>query len=161
MEGVEMGKKHEREARRAAAKSKETGGPVDASMPKPVGKVKPVKAGALPGLPRIPSSAKPKKAAQQQPCTCGCGTPTAKMWAPGHDARANGWALRIERGLIKMSDVPANEQAGAKHMLKARKEAGSTEAPAPKSAKPKLVKGIKAAEPKAEEPKVETEAVNS
>ena len=45
------------------------------------------------------------------------------MWYPGHDGRASGWATRIERGLIRMDDVPENERAGARIMLQKRAEA--------------------------------------
>lgn len=67
---------------------------------------------SLPSLPRAGRSAKPIR-----PCLCGCGGGTRGTWYPGHDGRATGWAVRIERGLIALADVPANERAGAEFML--------------------------------------------
>jgi len=95
-----------------------------------------VKEGTLPPLPKMPSAARPRKPRPTKPCTCGCGGQTAGLWVPGHDARAKGYALRIERDIMKLSDVPANERAGAEFMLKVRKEEGAT-------GKVKLVKGKK------------------
>ena len=79
-------------------------------------------ASGLPPLPKLPSAGRKRAPKPMQPCKCGCGTQTTGTWAPGHDARAKGWALRIERGICKMSDVPENEQPGAKFMLKVRKD---------------------------------------
>lgn len=159
-----MSKKSDRIAKKAAATvakrhagdKKVTEKATDASMPQAVTKptrapraAKEVKEGALPALPKLPSSARPRKEKAKQPCACGCETPTTGTWAPGHDARARGWALRIHRGVMidghkfTMADVPVNEQAGAKYMLKAIKEEAAN--PTPKAAKaaktgPKLVK---------------------
>lgn len=80
--------------------------------------------GALPKLPAIKRANRTSKPKPTKPCMCGCETPTKGDWAPGHDSRAKGWAIRVERGIVKLSEVPANEQAGAKFMLKARKEEG-------------------------------------
>lgn len=88
-------------------------------------------------------------------CACGCGGQTKRTWFPGHDARANGWAIRIEKGLMKLGEVPENEQKGAIRMLKERKEGGLTkEKVAPKAtklvaAKPekKAAKPVKVAKP--------------
>lgn len=103
--------------------------------------VKPVVGGAMPKLPSLPkvysTERKPKPT---QPCMCGCETLTKGVWAPGHDARARGWAIRVERAICKLADVPANEQAGAKHFLKLRKDVGSESAIT-------LVKGKNKAEP--------------
>jgi len=85
---------------------------------------KPVKEGALPKMPKLPGGKKFRKPKEQHPCACGCATPTTGKWAPGHDARANGWAIRIERELLTLKDVPENERAGAKLMLAERKEKG-------------------------------------
>lgn len=81
---------------------------------------KPVKEGALPPLPKMPSATRgerEKKVRPTKPCACGCGTETKSEWAPGHDARARGWALRIQRGILTIDQVPANEQVGANLML--------------------------------------------
>lgn len=79
--------------------------------------------GAMPKLPKLPKASRgPRKEKPMVDCACGCGGQTRSTWVPGHDARAKGWALRIDRNVCKMSDVPENEQAGAKLMLKALKE---------------------------------------
>lgn len=51
------------------------------------------------------------------PCICGCGLPTKSTWHTGHDGRATGWALRIERGDMDPTQVPGEEVNGAIHML--------------------------------------------
>lgn len=148
-----MGKKHDRIAAKASATVKArhkkdepkpevvaeaTSSPVipEPEAAEPVAEVKTSKkkqpkavteAGLAP-LPRMAQSAskaerKPKPTAD---CACGCGGQTRGLWVPGHDARAKGWAMRIERGIITMDGVPANEQPGAKRMLAERKAAGTT-----------------------------------
>lgn len=78
------------------------------------------KVGSLPPMPKMPSNRK-NKVRPQVDCKCGCGGKTAGTWVPGHDARAKGWAIRLERNIVKMSDIPESERTGAKHMLEARK----------------------------------------
>lgn len=70
----------------------------------------------MPAMPRLS-----KKAKTQRPCVCGCGGMTGGMWVSGHDGRATGWAIRVERGILKLDEVPANERAGAERMLNERK----------------------------------------
>ena len=82
-------------------------------------------AGKLPKMPKLPSTGRARGPRKPKPfvsCACGCETQTRSKWAPGHDARARAWAIRIERDIIKLKDVPANEQAGAKLMLAERKK---------------------------------------
>lgn len=62
----------------------------------------------------------PKMGSISHACICGCGMPTKSTWASGHDGRATGWAMRIEKGVITIDDVPANERNGAVVMLKRR-----------------------------------------
>lgn len=76
---------------------------------------------AMPALPKVKKARKPKA---KHECACGCKNLTGGKWAPGHDARANAYAIRIERDLMKLADVPANERAGAKLMLEERKAKG-------------------------------------
>lgn len=73
--------------------------------------------GAAPmtALPAMPRSG--RRARAIVPCACGCGLGTKSTWHPGHDGRATGWAVRVERGLMGLGDVPTNERAGAERML--------------------------------------------
>jgi hypothetical protein len=57
---------------------------------------------AMPKLPKMPR--KPKAA--DMPCGCGCGKLVARRFAPGHDATLHAWVLRVNRGVIKASDIP-------------------------------------------------------
>lgn len=72
----------------------------------------------LPAMPRTGRKAKPMHG-----CACGCGMETRSTWHPGHDGRATGWALRVERGIITIDEVPANERKGCEIMLARRAEA--------------------------------------
>lgn len=68
-------------------------------------------------LASLPAMPKAKKNRPSRPCACGCGGSTKGTWVSGHDGRATGWALRVQRGLLKLTDVPANERKGAELML--------------------------------------------
>lgn len=74
----------------------------------------------LPSLPSLPKATRARKAKPTRPCVCGCGQSTKATWFPGHDGRATGWALRVERGLVKVEGIPAGERAGALLMLRRR-----------------------------------------
>lgn len=82
-------------------------------------------ANRLPALPALPALG--RRSRPVHPCVCGCGAGTRGTWAPGHDGRATGWAVRIERGIITIDDVPANERAGARLMLDRRAAEGKAE----------------------------------
>ncbi len=69
----------------------------------------------MPAMPKMGS-----KGGAIHGCICGCGMPTRRDWHAGHDGRASGWATRIERGLLTIDDVPANERNGARIMLQRR-----------------------------------------
>lgn len=73
---------------------------------------------AMPTLPTMPKAN--RKAKPEHDCFCGCGGRTKSTWTPGHDGRATGWAIRVERGIMKLDEVPANERKGADWMLKER-----------------------------------------
>lgn len=77
----------------------------------------------MPSLPRLGKSSGAVHA-----CICGCGMPTRRTWHAGHDGRATGWAMRIERGVIALVDVPANERKGAEFMLLRRAAEAKAEA---------------------------------
>lgn len=66
----------------------------------------------MPAMPALGKSGKAK-----HPCACGCGRLTGGTWFPGDDGRATGWATRIEKGILTLDEVPANERAGAKIMM--------------------------------------------
>lgn len=76
---------------------------------------------ALPPLPKLPKG--PRKSKPSKPCECGCGGMTqGGRFLPGHDARLHGWALRVERGLIKASEVPEPHTAAVKALLAQHKK---------------------------------------
>lgn len=82
--------------------------------------------GKLPTLPPLPKAA--RKAKPAQVCACGCGGMTrGGRWVPGHDARITAWALRVQRGLIKASEVPAPHTDAVKQLLKLRKDGIASE----------------------------------
>lgn len=68
-------------------------------------------------LPALPKSA--RKARPTQPCECGCGTPTSARFAPGHDSRLRGWILRVERGVVKLAEIPNGERQAVKAAMDA------------------------------------------
>lgn len=75
-------------------------------------------------LPPLPRKPKPRPT---QDCECGCGNPTKSRFVPGHDSRLRGWILRVERGFVKIGDVPDGERQVVARHVKARRadEAGS------------------------------------
>lgn len=81
---------------------------------------------ALSALPALPRSG--RRARSVVPCLCGCGLGTKSTWHPGHDGRATGWAVRVERGLMTLADVPSNERAGAEFMIARRAAAVARQA---------------------------------
>lgn len=108
----------------------------------PVAKVKEKKVlvtveGVMAKLPAMPRAAKSRKAKPEVDCACGCGSTTKGTWAPGHDARAKAWAIRVERDIITIDQVPANERKGAERVIAERK------ANPPAGPKMKLVAKVK------------------
>lgn len=73
---------------------------------------------ALVGMPKMKRARKPKAL---KPCVCGCGQTTKGTWTSGHDGRATGWAIRVERGM-SIDAVPATERPGCELMLSRRAE---------------------------------------
>lgn len=69
---------------------------------------------------KLPSMGSKHKSKPTHPCICGCGLPTKGTWHTGHDGRATGWAIRIEKGLLTIEDVPEGERAGAAFRLQQR-----------------------------------------
>lgn len=72
---------------------------------------------ALPPLPKSPGKKKPLK-----PCKCGCGSQTRAIWYPGHDSRMRGWILRVERGYVKLSEIPDGERQAVAAEIKLRRK---------------------------------------
>lgn len=54
-----------------------------------------------------PKTKKEKKVRKTHDCICGCGQETGGLYAPGHDARVKGILLKIERGDLEKTAVPA------------------------------------------------------
>ena len=48
---------------------------------------------------------KPKQ--EQRECKCGCGKRTVRFFRPGHDARLKSALPKVERGELKVADLPA------------------------------------------------------
>lgn len=96
---------------------------VVAEQPAPAAKAPKTTKTGLPALPKMPRARKPKPA---QACGCGCGEMTrGGRFLPGHDARLHGWALRLERGLVKAADIPEGERKAAQAYLRAAEKAGT------------------------------------
>jgi hypothetical protein len=81
---------------------------------------KPKNTDGLPPLPKTPIAKRTKKAKPPQSCSCGCGGQTrGGRFIPGHDSRLHAWALRVERAVIKISEVPEMHRDAVKKLLKA------------------------------------------
>jgi hypothetical protein len=39
-------------------------------------------------------------------CECGCGGSTKNRFMPGHDSKLRGWVLRVERGVMRLDEIP-------------------------------------------------------
>ena len=52
------------------------------------------------------SKAKGRKATTAPRCACGCGKPTARTFAQGHDSKAKSLLMQVERGELKASAIP-------------------------------------------------------
>lgn len=71
---------------------------------------------ALPTLPPLPRGARKSKPPQE--CGCGCGNKTrGGKYVPGHDARLAAWALRVERQILKIDEVPEMHREAVRRML--------------------------------------------
>jgi hypothetical protein len=42
-----------------------------------------------------------------RPCACGCGKPTARTFAQGHDAKAHSALMKVQRRELKFEDLPS------------------------------------------------------
>lgn len=56
----------------------------------------------LPALPALPSAA---RARRLHACDCGCGGTTASTFVPGHDSVLKAWVVRVERGVVELSEA--------------------------------------------------------
>lgn len=83
---------------------------------------------SLKGLPALPKSK--NKNRPQVECECGCGELTRNRFVPGHDSILRGIVLRVERGLVKLSELeekygatPAQVEAVKNRLRDRKKEA--------------------------------------
>jgi len=75
----------------------------------------------FPALPSTRSARVAKVAKVAKPCKCGgCGHTTKSEWASGHDGYCTGWAVRVEKGLITLANVPDAFVNGVVSRLMAR-----------------------------------------
>lgn len=74
----------------------------------------------LPPLPRAGKKQKPQKE-----CECGCGMLTRSRFVPGHDSYLRGWTLRVERGIVKISEVPEQHRDAVKKAMRVNKAAAA------------------------------------
>lgn len=88
-------------------------GVVPGARPLPL--VVPMALSSLPRLPRLP-----RVRVADRPCGCGCGSLCARVFLPGHDSRLRGWVLRVDRGLVAVSAIPAGEREAVEAVLAAR-----------------------------------------
>lgn len=72
------------------------------------------------GLPELPKLPKTKKDRPEHPCECGCGEMTKARFAPGHDSYIRAWAIRVERKVVKLSEVPEAHREAVKNAIKER-----------------------------------------
>jgi hypothetical protein len=72
---------------------------------------------ALPKLPTMPRTAKERPTS---PCQCGCDGLTKARFVPGHNGRPAGWAMRVERGVCTINDVPDGERQVVEITLRER-----------------------------------------
>jgi hypothetical protein len=47
------------------------------------------------------------KRSQVRLCACGCGKPTARTFAQGHDAKAHSALVKVQRRELKFEDLPS------------------------------------------------------
>lgn len=59
----------------------------------------------LPSLPALPRKARASRASLGL-CLCGCGRSTGSRFAPGHDAKLQGWVLVVESGAMSEAPYP-------------------------------------------------------
>jgi hypothetical protein len=76
-----------------------------------------IAAAGMAKLPRLPRKSKDKP---EHPCECGCPGMTKSHFCPGHDGRPKGWMLRVDRGVVKLADIPDGERQVVEKRLRER-----------------------------------------
>lgn len=97
-------------------------------MAEPKGKVTNIEDGKKPvkGLAPLPPMPRARKTKPPKPCACGCGEMTkGGNYITGHDSYVKGWAIRVERGIVKLADVPDPQRNAVKKILLDRKKAAA------------------------------------
>lgn len=102
---------------------------------------------SLPSLPALPSSSKPRRL---RACSCGCGTPTASTFAPGHDSKLKGWVIRFEMNAAAIREALADWP----NMLKQVEAVAAMRA---EGRNVSFMRNVELPEPKVEGPKEEGE----
>lgn len=55
----------------------------------------------------LPSRSPPRNRRREpRACECGCGGSTQRRFMPGHDAILRAWRIRVERGVIRLDEIP-------------------------------------------------------
>lgn len=77
-------------------------------------------AGKTADVPGVAAEKKVRVKAEKtvKPCKCGCGGQTTAFFVPGHDARFKGWLLKVEKGQMKVNELPEAVQKGYKWVKK-------------------------------------------
>lgn len=57
-------------------------------------------------------------------CECGCGGSTKNRFMPGHDSKLGAWVLRVERGVMRLDEIPHDGIKAAVARVLERRTAG-------------------------------------
>lgn len=68
------------------------------------------------------AKARTRKTPESRPCACGCGQPTARSFAPGHDQRLWGVAQRVGSGKLEPAEGKKMLDVFPKETIKANRD---------------------------------------